>query len=60
MERTNKATVVYMLLHVYDLAKYDIEAKGIGVYSTRKKAQTEAARYMKLGGFRDFHILAFT
>ena len=24
MERTNEATVVYMLLHVYDLAKYNI------------------------------------
>ena len=49
-----------MLLHVYDLAKYNIAAKEIGVYSSRKNAQTEAARYMKLGGFRDFHILAFT
>ena len=59
MERTNEATVVYMLLHVYDLAKYNIEAKGIGVYSSRQKAQTEAARYMKLGGFRDYPYSCF-
>ena len=59
MERTNEATVVYMLLHVYDLAKYNIEAKEIGVYSTRKNAQMEAARYMKLGGFRDYPYSCF-
>ena len=59
MERTNKATVVYMLLHVYDLAKYNIEAKEIGIYSSRKNAQDEAARYMKLGGFRDYPYSCF-
>lgn len=59
MEKTNKPTVVYRLLHVYDLARYNIEAKGIGIYSSRKDAQDEAARYFKMGGFRDYPYSCF-
>lgn len=59
MEKTNKQHDVYMLLHVYDLARYNIEAKLIGIYSSSKNAQDEATRYMELEGFRDYPYSCF-
>ena len=59
MEKTNKQHEVYMLLHVYDLARYNMAAKLIGIYSNRKNAQDEAKRYMELEGFRDYPYSCF-
>ena len=59
MENANKRHEVYMLLHVYDLTKYNIEAKMIGIYSSRKNAQDEATQYMELEGFRDYPYSCF-
>lgn len=59
MENANKQRVVYMLLHVYDLTKYNIEAKMIGIYSNRTNAKNEAKKYMSLEGFRDYPYSCF-
>lgn len=59
MENANKQRVVYMLLHVYDLTKYNIEAKMIGIYSNRTNAKNEAKKICHSKDFEIIHIPVF-
>ena len=44
---------IYLLQHSYEREEYD-ETKIVGIYSTRKKAQTTINRYKKITGFKDY------
>jgi len=49
----SQETKIYPLRHVYELDDGEIEAKGLGIYSSREKAQEAIERYRILEGFKN-------